>query len=65
MDVAAEESGGRLVQHVGDLDAMSDDTVREVCTGAHVFCNTLGTTRSAAGSAVGPQMYNIIHILCD
>ena len=57
VDVAAEESGGRLVQHVGDLDAMSDDTVRELCTGAHVFCNTLGTTRSAAGSAVGPQMY--------
>ena len=54
VDVAAEESGGRLVQHVEDLDALSDDAVRELCTGAHVFCNTLGTTRSTAGSAVGP-----------
>ena len=56
VDVAAEESQGRLVQRVEDLDAMSDDTVREVCAGAHVFYNTLGTNRSTAGSAVGPQI---------
>ena len=52
MDVAAEEREGRLLQHVEDLDAVSDDTVRQLCTGAHVFCNTLGTSRSVAGSAV-------------
>ena len=52
VDVAAEEREGRLVQHIEDLDAVSDDTVRQLCTGAHMFCNTLGTTRAIAGSAV-------------
>ena len=52
VDVATEESQGRLLQHVEDLDAVSDDTVRQLCTGAHVFFDTLGTTRAAAGSAV-------------
>ena len=52
VDVEAEESAGRLVQHIEDLDAISDDAVRQLCTGAHMFCNTLGTTRSTAGSAV-------------
>ena len=53
VDVAVEEREGRLVQHTEDLDAMTDDAVRQICAGAHVFCNTLGTTRSTAGSAVG------------
>ena len=52
VDLAAEESSGRLSQHIEDLDSVSDDTVRQLCTGAHVFFNTLGTTRRAAGSAV-------------
>ena len=52
VDVAAEESAGRLCQHVEDLDSVSDDTVRQLCGGAHVFFNTLGTSRRAAGSAV-------------
>lgn len=56
VDIAAEESAGRLLQHIEDLDAMSDDTVRQKCTGAHVFFNTLGTTRSAAGSAVSVHL---------
>jgi oxidoreductase len=51
VDVAAEESAGRLCQHVEDLDSVSDDTVRQLCGGAHVFFNTLGTSRRAAGSA--------------
>ena len=52
VDVKTEESQGRLLQHIEDLDAISDDAFRQLCTGAHVFFNTLGTTRSIAGSAV-------------
>ena len=53
VDVTAEESAGRLCQHIEDLDSISDDAVRQLCTGGHVFFNTLGTTRRIAGSAVG------------
>lgn len=56
VDIAAEENEGRLLQHIEDLDSMSDDTVRQHCTGAHVFFNTLGTTRSVAGSAVNTAL---------
>lgn len=35
-----------------DLEAVSEDTVKQLCTGGHVFFNCLGTTRSQAGSAV-------------
>lgn len=52
VDVSGEEREGRLTQHVEDLDTVSDETVQQLCTGAHVFCNTLGTTRARAGSAV-------------
>ena len=52
VDISAEENEGRLLQHIEDLDSISDDTVRQKFTGAHVFFNTLGTTRSTAGSAV-------------
>ena len=74
VDLAGEETEGRLVQHieglnsdnyiyfseplfywsccVPDLDAVSDETVKQLCTGGHVFFNCLGTTRSQAGSAV-------------
>ena len=52
VDVKTEESQGRLLQHIEDLDAISDDAFHQLCTGAHVFFNTLGTTRSIAGSAV-------------
>ena len=52
VDMSGEEREGRLMQHVEDLDTVSDETVQQLCTGAHVFCNTLGTTRARAGSAV-------------
>ena len=52
VDIEAEEREGRLSQHIESLDSVSDDTVRQLCTGAHVFFNALGTTRSTAGSAV-------------
>lgn len=35
-----------------DLNEISDDTVKELCTGSQVFFNCLGTTRKQAGSAV-------------
>ena len=35
-----------------DLDDVTDEKVKELCTGSHVFFNCLGTTRAAAGSAV-------------
>ena len=35
-----------------DLNDISDDTVKQLCTGSHVFFNCLGTTRKQAGSAV-------------
>ena len=43
--------------YTADLSDISDDTVRQLCTGSHVFFNCLGTTRRQAGSAV--------HILRD
>ena len=36
-----------------DLNDISDDTVKQLCAGSHVFFNCLGTTRKQAGSAVG------------
>ena len=35
-----------------DLDAVTEDTVKELSAGYQVFFNTLGTTRRQAGSAV-------------
>ena len=35
-----------------DLDDVTDEKMKELCTGSHVFFNCLGTTRAAAGSAV-------------
>ena len=71
VDVAQEESEGRLVQHIQsniyllhtvisctqyffslDLDDVTDEEVKRLCTGSHVFFNCLGTTRATAGSAV-------------
>eukprot|EP00731_Ephydatia_muelleri_P016869 Em0009g1293a len=51
VDLAAEEASGRLKQHVQDLDAVTEDTVKELSAGYQVFFNTLGTTRRQAGSA--------------
>lgn len=51
VDVAEEEQQGRLVQHVEDLDTLSDENAKQLCTGGDVFFNCLGTTRSKAGSA--------------
>ncbi len=38
--------------HSADLNDISDDTVKQLCTGSHVFFNCLGTSRRQAGSAV-------------
>ncbi len=35
-----------------DMDAIDDEAIQRICTGAHVFFNCLGTTRRVAGSAV-------------
>ena len=35
-----------------DLDEVSEDKVKELCTGGHVFFNCMGTFRAAAGSKV-------------
>ena len=43
--------------YTADFSDISDDTVKQLCTGSHVFFNCLGTTRRQAGSAV--------HILRD
>ncbi|XP_064391120.1 uncharacterized protein LOC135338955 [Halichondria panicea] len=51
VDVSQEESEGRLVQHVQDLDEVTGEKVKELCTGSHVFFNCLGSTRAKAGSA--------------
>jgi oxidoreductase len=57
---AAEEESGRLVQHVEDLDAVSDDTIKNLSTGCDVFFNCLGSTRAQAGSAQA-----FFHIDCE
>lgn len=51
IDIAAEEASGRLKQHVENLETIADDTVKELSAGCQVFFNTMGTTRSQAGSA--------------
>ena len=38
--------------YTADLNDISDDTVKQLCTGSHVFFDCLGTTRKQAGSAV-------------
>lgn len=38
-----------------DLDAVTEDTVKELSAGYQVFFNTLGTTRRQAGSAVSAR----------
>ena len=65
VDVKTEESQGRLLQHIEDLDAISDDAFRQ-----ELMCSstcTLGTTRSIAGSAVSDtvQKNSLITILCN
>ena len=35
-----------------DLDEVSEDKVKELCTGGHVFFNCMGTSRAIAGSKV-------------
>ncbi len=49
LDLAALERSGRLVQHEVDMETMESRTA-ELAGADAVFC-TLGTTRSAAGSA--------------
>ncbi len=46
------KAGGLEFALPADLDTVSDDTVKQLCTGGHVFFNCLGTTRARAGSAV-------------
>jgi oxidoreductase len=56
----SEEESGRLVQHVEDLDTVSDDTIKNLSTGCDVFFNCLGSTRAQAGSAQA-----FFHIDCE
>ena len=55
-----EEGNGRLIQHVEDLDAISDEQVKALCDGSNVFFCCLGTTRRQAGSAQA-----FFHIDCE
>ena len=72
VNMAEEEGQGRLVQHVEgkcpqkwevmwsigiDMDAISSETIQNLCTGANVFYCTLGTTRRQAGSAVSHPFF--------
>ncbi|KAI6659788.1 Oxidoreductase HTATIP2-like [Oopsacas minuta] len=41
---------GKLVEHIVDLEAVSDGELRGIFEGAHTFYNCLGSTRSKAGS---------------
>lgn len=50
IDIRNEESSGRLEQHIENLEKISDDTVKQLCTGADVFFNCLGTTMSKSAN---------------
>ena len=39
---SSEEESGRLVQHVEDLDTVSEETVKNLCTGTDVFFCCIG-----------------------
>ena len=55
-----EEESGRLVQHVEDLDTVSEDTVKNLCAGTDVFFCCLGSTKAQAGSSEA-----FFHIDCE
>ena len=57
---SAEEENGRLVQEVADLDTITEDRVKELCSGSNAFFCCLGTTRRQAGSAQA-----VFHIDCE
>ena len=56
----SEEESGRLVQHVEDLDTVSEETVKNLCTGTDVFFCCLGCTKAQAGSSEA-----FFHIDCE
>ena len=41
---------GRLIEHVVDLEEISDEKLRGIFEGAHTYFNCLGTTKKIAGS---------------
>lgn len=43
--------------HCLDLDELTDEKAKELCTGSNVFFNCLGTTKAKAGSAVRPHTH--------
>ena len=45
---AAQE--GKLVEHILDMEKVSDEELRNIFEGVHTFFNCLGSTRSRAGS---------------
>ena len=57
---STEEENGRLIQHVEDLDTISEERVKELCSGSNAFFCCLGTTRRQAGSAQA-----FFHIDCE
>ena len=57
---SSEEESARLVQHVEDLDTVSEETVKNLCTGTDVFFCCLGSTRAQAGSSEA-----FFHIDCE
>ena len=42
---------GKLVEHITDMEAMSDEDLKKIFDGVHTFYNCFGSTRSKAGSA--------------
>ena len=60
INTSTEEENGRLIQHAEDLDTISDEKVKELCSEHNAFFCCLGTTRRQAGSAQA-----FFHIDCE
>ena len=60
INTSTEEENGRLIQHAEDLDTISDEKVKELCSEHNALFCCLGTTRRQAGSAQA-----FFHIDCE
>ena len=49
--ISSALKNGKLVEHITDMEAVSDEDLKKIFEGVHAFYNCFGSTRSKAGSA--------------